>query len=173
MIFTDDVGADTVLGAQGSLDDAYNVGETIDVDGSAVALSSTAEKNGGVLSVVKNPSGVVSGHVLDVEAGANTTGDAIAVTGAGSGFALKVYSGNVDFSGDLTVDGVTSLQGLKVFNDGTITTTEFLNHWYENVFGRAPVQEGFDFWSEEPDSVPIRQEISNAGMLYHKLPDNV
>ena len=37
-------------------------------------------------------------------------------------------------------------------SDGNITTTEFLNHMYQNVFGRAPDQEGFDFWSNELDT---------------------
>ena len=39
-----------------------------------------------------------------------------------------------------------------VNDDGVTSTTEFLNHLFENVFGRAPDEGGFTFWSGELDS---------------------
>lgn len=44
-------------------------------------------------------------------------------------------------------------QGLADTNgDGSLNTEEFLNHMYQNVFGRAPDEGGFAFWSNELDS---------------------
>jgi hypothetical protein len=77
-------------GGAGSLQGAYNGGATIaEAGGVAVAISSTTADNGSVLTVTKNPAGAQSGTVFSVTAGANTTGDALAILNSGIGHAIS------------------------------------------------------------------------------------
>lgn len=74
----------------GTLDQAYDyggagAGKAITADNGAVAISSTAADNNGVLTLTKNPVGAQSGDGLVITMGAQCTGAALTLANTGSG----------------------------------------------------------------------------------------
>ena len=91
-----------------TLDQAYDqggpgAGRTIIADAGAVVVQTTAADDNNVVEIIKNPAGAQSGDGLNVTMGAAATGAGLEIAHSGSGLAINVASGNVDFAGTLQV----------------------------------------------------------------------
>jgi len=102
LVFTDDAGSDTVLGAGGggnTLDGAYDqggagVGRAITADSGAVTVTSSAADTNNVVEVTKSPAGAQAGIGVLVTMGANTTGAGLSVAQSGTGAAAILAGGS-------------------------------------------------------------------------------
>lgn len=88
LVFTDDAGADTVLGAGGggnTLDGAYDqggagAGRAITANSGAVQITNSAVDTNNVLEITKSPSGADTGSALSITHNANASDPALSIS---------------------------------------------------------------------------------------------
>ena len=88
----------TAASGSGSLQSAYNGGNTIALAGALpVAISSTTADDGDIVQLTKNPVGAQAGNGMTVSMGATTTGNGITVTmtAGATGLALLASGGSI------------------------------------------------------------------------------
>jgi hypothetical protein len=100
-------------------------------------VANTTGTTADLLSISKIPGGATAGNALSVSMGANTSGAGVYVSNAGSGAAIEVAAGSIDFAGTTTTSSTTRarlvgkqwrmLQGVGeetnsgMFDNGTFT----------------------------------------------------
>jgi len=105
-------------GGATSLDAAYNVGNAIDVDTSAVTMTTSDTDNNVVLAIVQNEA-TNDNDALTVTMGTGATGNAIEIDSQSSGTDIAGDNWSVSQAGAITAVGLTSTGGITTGVDGT------------------------------------------------------
>lgn len=106
-------------GASGTLDDAYNSGNTIDVDGDAVTMTTSDTDNNVVLAIAQNEA-TNDNDALTITFGAGAIGKGILINSQTSGTDIAGDNWSVAQTGALICVGVDTTGTVTLANDETI-----------------------------------------------------